>query len=343
MVCFRRSIIIIFSGVFLFSCTTQPSIYVRPGLQAPPEIPEENIRIEFAAVGDFGTGDIRAKAVASRIAASMIKRDIPRFILFLGDNFYEHGIGGPADAEKSFQRAIDFPGYGRLMSRHRIPIYIIPGNHDHRGSVQTQREFGRQRYGDLWRHPIDSLDLFLPKLVRFPEENPAIDMVLVDSEVMIDHPSPRMFHRHISVLDSLLSLSSAPWRIVAAHHPIRSVGRHANWPAFFAMFSRQELKNKHYKRYAVAIDSVLVRRGVHFFLSGHDHSLQVFRSPGKPVHIISGAGGKSSPVSPLPPAGDLYYANQIYGFFRLTVADSSITYAAIDTRGKVTFSDRIIR
>jgi len=334
------------AALALCVCAAQPALYVRPGLSVRPGPPEGEIRLEFVAVGDFGTGDYHAAAVARQITEAMKRMPPPRFLLALGDNFYEKGVRGPSEADRAFDRVIDATGYGPLMREARVPAYLIPGNHDHQGSVQTQRDAGRRRYGDLWRHPIDSTDAFLPRRVSLPQERPAIDLILVDSEAMISARDDHAFHRHVAVLDSLLRISTAPWRVLAAHHPVRSVGKHARRRIPFShLFLKQDMGSKRYRRYIAAMKDLLVRRKVHLCLYGHDHSLQVFQPPGQgtPVHIVSGAGGKSSPVKPLPATDDLLYAQQAYGFFRVAVADGLLSYAAVDTSGAVLFSGRITR
>lgn len=327
-------------------CSAQPPLYIRPGLTPLPDPPPGEARVEFAAVGDFGTGDRHAAAVARQVVAVTKRMSPHRFLLALGDNFYGKGIRGPSDADGAFDRVIDATGYGGLMRQDRVPICLIPGNHDHQGSVQTQREAGRRRYGDLWQFPIDSVDAFLPKRISLPQVRPVVDLILIDSEAMISAPDNDAFSRHVAVLDSLLRASTAPWRILAAHHPVRSVGNHARRRIPLShIFSRQEMDNKHYQRYVAALEDILSRHTVHLCLYGHDHSLQALRAPqpGSPVHVVSGAGGKSSPVKPLPPGEDLLYAQQTYGFFRVAVSDSAIAYAAVDTTGAVLFSGRITR
>ena len=68
----------------------------------------------------------------------------------------------------------------------------------------------------------------------------------------------RLQKRALDELDKQLQESTAVWRIVIGHHPIRSCGHHGNSDELLAW-----------------LDPILHRHGVHAYINGHDHDLQL--------------------------------------------------------------------
>lgn len=143
-------------------------------------------------------------------------------------------------------------------------------------------------------------------------------------------------------LDSLRQLLRASslrngivWRVLALHHPWYSVGEHGGWSLWDDVENRvvylpncdkdsnvvhwfinevdpQDLCAKKYQQMLDSIKSVIRGSGakIHLTLAGHEHNLQLLSYPNREsecancptVHVISGAGGKSTIVKfPSPP------------------------------------------
>jgi hypothetical protein len=122
------------------------------------------------------------------------------------------------------------------------------------------------------------------------------------------------------------------WRIIAAHHPLYSVGEHGGYSEwdpeeqrvhylnhcnpdsdavgyFLNLADPEDLCAERYRAYQHAIKAVIRQSGVpvQIFLAGHDHSLQLLYYPDRDslncpkIHIVSGAGSHVSRVkSPAP-------------------------------------------
>ncbi|HLG35672.1 MAG TPA: hypothetical protein VI757_12390 [Bacteroidia bacterium] len=89
--------------------------------------------------------------------------------------------------------------------------------------------------------------------------------------------------------------------IVAAHHPIRSKGKHSFPLAFWERLSRRVADSNSnyppYNRMATHLDSVLKEhnRPDIYYVSGHEHSLQYFFNDSL-HYIVSGSGSKIDKV-----------------------------------------------
>lgn len=205
------------------------------------------------------------------------RRDPVDHLIFLGDNFYPHGL--PADALEERVRLNVAEPYCRFVrfaphvsdavrgactapetERHPVGFFALLGNHDYH--LPESPAFEAERLPDLiesWRVvgvPVERIDL--PQGVSF---------IFYDSELL----------RQSSHAADLVRLTAAvrdapgPWRIAAAHHPLDSAHR-----------SRP-------------IERALVESGVrlHLHLAGHLHDLRVATPPAPlpALEVVSGGGG----------------------------------------------------
>lgn len=99
--------------------------------------PELNPTIEFYVLGCGGTGKPLQKEVAElmdKIARGEIAK--PKFIVILGDNFYEHGVESETDPQFK-TKFEDVYEDKKLTGICGIPCFLIPGNHDHDVQLAT--------------------------------------------------------------------------------------------------------------------------------------------------------------------------------------------------------------
>src|SRR5580700_8912217 len=102
------------------------------GASASPEIPivanPENAQFSFLIFGDWGRGgEFHQRDVAIQMGVAAAARHC-RFIVSVGDNFYEKGVQTATDPQwkSSFEAVYTAPSLG-------VPWYVILGNHDYKG------------------------------------------------------------------------------------------------------------------------------------------------------------------------------------------------------------------
>ena len=105
-----------------------------------PRTPGE---LSFLALGDVGTGDADQEAVAATVRRLCAERRCD-FMLFLGDNFYDHGVRSVNDPkwQSHFERLYSAPG---------IPVLPVLGNHDVKLDAMAQVYYSLR--SDVWRMP----------------------------------------------------------------------------------------------------------------------------------------------------------------------------------------------
>ena len=296
------------------------------GAGALAQAPPAGGSLDLLALGDFGTGDDRQKAVArgmARYAAGMGKK--PDGILFLGDNFYGPMPGGLKSGrwQSGFSQMYpgkDFPG----------PCWAIFGNHDYhdnRGGEQVQLGYaGSLGRKTRWTCPAKFYRLDLPV------ENPVVTVLMIDTNWESinrrvhnvkgnDRPcwmSADEEKAQLHWLKQELASKRAPFTIVAGHHPVYSDASHGDT-----------------KELVEVLGPLLEQHGVHAYFCGHDHDLQHMELENlRTSFVLSGGGGARLYESDeAPRAGSTVL--DVHGFTHLSVAGETMTIRHIDPNGKV--------
>jgi hypothetical protein len=280
---------------------------------AQEAVPHEG-RISLLATGDTGTRHalpwLRAgqRSVARGMAAED-RRLAVNAIVLLGDLFYPRGLSretlvervrenlvlpycrfadlrGPRSREVS--GACDEPE----ASRHPVPIFAVPGNHDYKTPEGP----------DLTRRAIPEL---LPNWRMHDGIATTVELGSGLSLVLVDTPALSR-SGEFAALHEALRRARGPWRIVAAHLPAApgDAAADAEWRSPLppvAHFSLPEAP-------------------VQLYLAGHRHNLQVMegRPPGPALHVIAGSGGNVRPLRF--GYADRRFAREQTGFARVDLA-----------------------
>ncbi len=96
----------------------------------------EKHELDFLAVGCTGSGDANQSRVAQAMEQECVRKR-PDAVLYLGDNFYPHGVSSPDDPQ--WQSKFENMFSGPCLSATKF--YAIPGNHDYAGSVAAQIQY----------------------------------------------------------------------------------------------------------------------------------------------------------------------------------------------------------
>lgn len=275
--------------------------------------------------GDQGTGNQNAKNVARDMYATCnLKRC--DFAISAGDNAYPHG---PSINDADWQRALTdkFVNiYKPLWDRFAFPFYTTLGNHD----IGIEDFFfgdwvysWQTKYDE--KHFIDKRIPLMKAQIMFTSDdaNPkkaSLRMWNMENEhyskliekngiktfiVSLDTnyfpgqllPNKTPYNKEQSawLLKELQSdaAKKADWRIVFAHHPIYSAGRHG------VNVGKLIGKNDHQAMLELRkeLQDIFCANDVDFYLVGHDHHLELDLIPcttGRvAVQVLSGAASKA--------------------------------------------------
>lgn len=227
--------------------------------------------LSFLVLGDWGDEAVEADQTAVADAmAKVAEQQAVTFIISTGDNFYEAGVSNIKDPKwtSTFEAIYKAPAL-------QLPWYAVLGNHDHKGNVDAELEYGS--VDPRWNMP--STYYTMSKSVG----SKTADFFFLDTEVLIQNGMITEWFGwakadQLKWLEQKLAASTADWKIVAGHHPLFSGGAHGD--------------NKELIR---ILKPLFVRYGVNAYLCGHDHDLEALSDNGV-SYFVSGGGSKGRPV-----------------------------------------------
>lgn len=218
--------------------------------------PKENLKLCF--IGDTGTGYPVQKRVADKL-----EEEKCHSIHFLGDIIYRNGISTSRD--KQFREKF-FDYYYHLSEKDFRPrLYIILGNHDHRGSVKAWQELSEKHKNIIFPNPW-----YLVKMNN-------LCLVHLDTDYYKLFWKLPMGWEQKSWLEFIAEeeLKSCDMKVALTHHPYESRGLdHGPARGMIRNFLKDYVIGKY-----------------DYLLSGHEHILSDEGTLEGTRLLISGAGG----------------------------------------------------
>lgn len=300
----------------------------------------EEVAARVVLIGDAGYAGRNPAAVRRArewVSPHTDSRVNDRLLVFLGDNVYPDGMppeGSPGrrDAERHLDAQL---ALARLAGTDRT--VFLPGNHDWNENgvtgLRAQREY------------LDARGVrMLPAATGCPGPDvigrDAVTIVCVDTEWFLQEDAARPASCRLDVRKAVLEhvtdiVRDAGGRpvIMAVHHPMKTHGPHGGfastlvegvgllWKRLFG--SEQDLRHPDYRSMVEDLTGA-VRESGHpgpvFFVSGHDHGLQVLEGdPGYDYMLVSGSGSRTSGITD---GKDTVYAVSSTGFMVLDIMES---------------------
>ncbi len=289
-------------------------------LGALPRIPAQakTPPLNFVTIGDWG----RQGAHMQREVGAQMGRSAAvigsRFVISVGDNFYEDGVTGLDDPQwqTSFEQIYS-------AASLQTPWHAILGNHDYIGDIDAQI-----RYSDKsprWRMP----GRIFTRSEVLPDGTP-VDFVFLDTNPFITayrgtkvRVDGQDTNAQLAWLDQKLGTSTAPWKIVIGHHPIYTVARQKH--------DTPELIEQ--------LLPVLKRHQVKLYINGHDHNLQDRVVDG--IHFITcGAGSETSKVKV---AGPGEFSSDQHGFMTTALSVEAFDFSFVNEQGTLLYQTSVPR
>ncbi len=266
------------------------------GIEPSPAI--ESQSVSLLVVGDTGKPTLARTSVIAAMR-DYLRRHRCDATLLLGDNFYESGVESVDDPRFS-------EDFDDLFDKNSFPMpfYVALGNHDYGGNVEAQVEYSalNKRWKMTARYYKCSLQ----------HANVTVDLFVTDTNQLLEECEAA--DEQLEWLRQELEQCTADWRIVVGHHPVLTGGRHEISPAV-----------------AVALGPILEQCNVDFYLSGHDHDLQLLDSGRGWRQIVSGAGCKLRSTAWIK---ETVFAKACSGFasLALSATQSHVSFYSTDAR-----------
>lgn len=292
--------------------------------------------INFFALGDQGSGEIKQWEVARAMEKlAETQRDLD-FVVLMGDNFYvknELTLDSP-DWMSKFEHVYA----GKYLNA--APFYAVLGNHDYGKSdgAEDDESHSSKKHAKAKQNPEVQLEYASKHMGsnrwRMPAHYYSADFGSVQGQILLrmvfldtNLPHDELL-KEADFIRKQFSASSGKtvWKIVVAHHPVRTYGKHFGEMQEIEETLLPALKDTH----------------VDLYLSGHDHNQQVIAGDGEPVYVVSGGGGsrlydirRQSP--------DLKFSRAAAGFVNVSVDKAALNFSIRYADGTAAASYRIDR
>jgi tartrate-resistant acid phosphatase type 5 len=286
----------------------------------PPAAPPNGLN--FLIFGDWGRqGEQDQVEVAAQMATTSKVLD-PKFIISVGDNFYEDGVQSIDDVQwqESFEDVYRDPAL-------QLPWYCILGNHDYHANCDAQIAYGRinprwnmpARYY-LQTHRIDAVttaDFF------YLDTTPMINgYYRTGGEKTRDQVITQDVPKQLAWFKAALAASTAQWKIVIGHHPIYSGGGHGD--------TAELIEN---------ILPLLNEHKVQAYFNGHDHDMQHLVA-GEVNLFDTGAGSQHTLTFYTKRSK---FARSCSGFTTVSLQPDKMEVQMIDNHGTVAYETSVAR
>jgi acid phosphatase len=276
--------------------------------------------LPFLAFGDWGRNGQKDQLDVSRQMALASSAIGAKFLISVGDNFYDYGVTSTEDPQwqTSFEKVYADPAL-------RIPWHVIQGNHDYRGNCQAQIDYSAK--SPRWKMPAR----YFSRTEKLPDGSEALFVFADTSPFVTSYASDPMMGaevrsqdtaKQITWIDRTLGESKAPWKIVIGHHPIYSGGEHGDTP---------ELIDR--------LLPVLRAHKVPVYLNGHDHDLQHLVAEGLNM-FCTGAGSTVRPTKRIAPT---VFSKSQPGFVAVSLKPEAMDLRMISGQGQVVYSTSVPR
>jgi len=252
----------------------------------------------IAVVGDPGVDNANQAAVASMVAGWA-----PDHVVLLGDNYYA-SVGGSGTGK--FDRSVG-KYYCAFMTG------VAPGPNCAGGTSPTNRLWpiaGNHEYSDAGI--ANYLGYFsLPGNERYYDVRTGpVHFFMLDSDEAMRTPADMAAQK--AWLAGALAASSAPFRVVAVHHPPYTSSARGPYPSLRWPFREW---------------------GADLVLNGHDHYYERLEAGGLP-YVVNGVGGQSVTAFPATAVSEsrAHYSGS-NGAMQITATDTQLTATFLSVDG----------
>lgn len=307
--------------LFMASQAAVASRFLPGSLFAADATPAQG-GLNFLVFGDWGRqGEQDQVEVAAQMARAA-KEIGARFVISVGDNFYDNGVTSTEDDHwhKSFENVYS-------AEPLQVPWQVILGNHDYHGNCDAQIAYGKM--SKRWNMPAryftrtEQVDAATTADFFYIDTTPMIKSYYKDGgektrAQVLTQDAPKQ----LAWFKSALTASKAQWKIVVGHHPIYSGGDHGD--------TKELIEN---------ILPLLQENKVQAYFNGHDHDLQHLMA-GDVNLFDSGAGSQFRPTKK---TEHTKFAQSCSGFTTVGLQPDKMTVRMIDNKGTLLYTAAIPR
>ncbi|MDH7514604.1 MAG: hypothetical protein QHI48_01835 [Bacteroidota bacterium] len=266
--------------------------------------------LSFFVIGSWGCGGAEQRNVAEAIRRRH-EQEAAAAVLTTGNNFLDEGVAGLDDPQWHSKFEAVFKGAGAYP-----PFYPTLGISDAKGKADAQILYSSV-HGESDHPKWVMPGRCWTALFRANASSLAVRVTGIDTPLIMEG-TPMERKEVLRVIDSLLGLNDAAWKIVVGHHPVYSNGRGGN--TLGMILSVQPLLEKH---------------GVQAYFAGRDNDLQILAPVRGVRYAVSGAACRTSDTRW---ADNTLFTDSRFGFLWFQVNEREMLIQAVASDGTVLFA-----
>jgi len=276
--------------------------------------------LNFIVASDMGKRGVSEQKNIAEIMGRFAEQNKIEFLAVAGDPIHDNGVKSVEDEEWKLK----IEDVYTAPALYAIPWYVIPGNHEYRGSVRAIMDYSN--VSKRWNAPARyyTIEKNIGKggqkaLFVFIDTTPLIDKYRNGKEY--SDAGEQNIERELHWLDSVLVVSNDRWKIVIGHHPV---------------YADTEKDEDERTDIQARVGTILENRKADFYICGHIHSFQYIKPRGCNVnYIVNSSASKSREVNPI--EGTVYCSHDP-GFTVFSISNKSCRFSFINQKGKNIYS-----
>jgi acid phosphatase len=276
--------------------------------------------LNFIVFGDWGrNGEQDQLDVAAQMGIAAKDMDA-KFIISVGDNFYENGVASVDDPQwqTSFEKVYSAPSL-------QVPWRVILGNHDYHADCDAQIAYAKT--SPRWKMPAryyvqpEKIDAATAVDFFYLDTTPMVKSYYTDAHTQ-KQVATQDVPKQLAWFKDALAASTAPWKIVVGHHPIYSGGGHGDTAELIE-----------------TILPLLQEHKVQAYFNGHDHDLQHLQAGD--VNLFDSGAGSQHTLTFYTKRSK--FAKSRSGFTAVALQPDKMDVRMIDDRGQLLYTTSIPR
>lgn len=289
------------------------ALFFSPTLQS-----SDFSQTSIVLIGDSGK-DNEGQLKVSEALQDLCQKEVCDLGILAGDNVYPKGVSSRTD--NVLERAFD-----RYYNPLKIPFLVALGNHDYGGFFLNKKKASYQLL-----HAKKNPNFVLPHY-WYTHETPHAVFAVIDTTRLMWARDIKVQARMVEQANALAH-SKSKWFMVVGHHPLISNGTHGNAGRYERRRFPFFVSGKYVKRF--------LRHHVcgkaHFYLAGHDHSLQIFDGNKFECNTELIVSGAAASVTKFMGNSEARYAGLELGFFHLNVSRDEVRVRALNETSQVRY------
>lgn len=272
--------------------------------------------LNFIVASDMGKRGVSEQKNIAEVMGQIAKQNKIDFLAVAGDPIHDDGVKSVEDDEWKLK----IENVYTAPSLYSIPWYVIPGNHEYRGSVQAIMDYSQK--SKRWNAPARyyTIEKDIGKsgqkaLFVFIDTTPLIDKYRNSDEY--SDAGKQSFEQQLHWLDSVLVVSNDRWKIVIGHHPV------------YAYTEKDEDERTDMQK---RVGVILENRKADFYICGHIHNFQYIKPQGCNVnYVVNSSASQSRPVKK---TDGTVFCNPDPGFTIFSIGNKTCAFSFINHRGE---------